>query len=85
MEARNARKIRDGVVVSDKMDKTVVVAEQTMTIHPLYKKRVKKTRKYKVHDEENSCKVGDKVKIMETKPLSKEKCWRVMEIIEKAE
>lgn len=84
MEARNARKVREGVVVSDKMDKTVVVAEETTSMHPIYKKRVKKTRKYKAHDEENTCKVGDKVRIMETKPLSKEKCWRVSEIIEKA-
>lgn len=84
MEARNARKMREGVVVSDKMDKTVVVTEETMSMHPIYKKRVKKTKKYKAHDEENTCKVGDRVRIMETKPLSKEKCWRVMEIIEKA-
>jgi small subunit ribosomal protein S17 len=84
LETRNSRKVREGVVVSDKMDKTVVVAEEEMAMHPIYKKRVKRTKKYKAHDEENACKVGDKVRIMETKPLSKEKCWRVTEIIEKA-
>lgn len=81
---RNERKIREGVVVSDKMDKTVVVVEETMKLHKLYKKRVKVSKKYKAHDEKNECKIGDKVKIMETRPLSKEKNWRVVEIIEKA-
>ena len=84
METRNRRKVREGVVVSDKMDKTVVVAELTMKLHPIYKKRVKNTVKFKAHDENNTCKVGDKVRIMETRPLSKEKNWRVVEIIEKA-
>ena len=83
METRNRRKVREGVVVSDKMDKTVVVAELTMKMHPIYKKRVKSTVKFKDHDENNECKVGDKVRIMETRPLSKEKNWRVVEIIEK--
>jgi small subunit ribosomal protein S17 len=82
---RNERKVREGVVVSDKMDKTVVVLEEKMVLHPLYKKRVKRSKKYKAHDENNTCKVGDKVRIMETRPLSKDKNWRVVEIIEKAE
>lgn len=84
METRNNRKIREGVVVSDKMDKTVVVAEVKMIMHPLYKKRVKNTKKYKAHDEKNICKTGDKVRIMETRPLSKEKRWRVVDILVKA-
>ena len=66
------------------MDKTVVVMTETMVLHPLYKKRVKSTKKYKAHDENNACKEGDKVLIMETRPLSKDKRWRVVEIIEKA-
>ena len=73
-----------GTVVSDKMDKTVVVAIQDNVKHPLYKKIIKRTVKFKAHDEENACGVGDKVKIMETRPLSKDKRWRVTEIIEKA-
>ena len=77
METRNNRKVREGIVVSNKMDKTVVVAEETMKMHPLYTKRVKNTRKYKAHDEENICQIGDKVKIMETRPLSKLKRWTV--------
>lgn len=81
---RNERKTREAIIVSDKMDKTVVVAEETMVLHPLYKKRVKSTNKYKAHDENNACKVGDKVLIMETRPLSKDKRWRVVEIIEQA-
>ena len=81
---RNERKVREGVVVSDKMDKNVVVVEETMKLHKLYKKRVKFSKRYKAHDENNECKVGDKVRIMETKPLSKDKHWRVVEIIEKA-
>ncbi len=84
METRNMRKVREGIVVSDKMDKTVVVVEYTMIMHPIYKKRVKNTKKFKAHDENNMCGVGDKVRIMETRPLSKEKRWRVVEIIEKA-
>jgi small subunit ribosomal protein S17 len=84
LETRNRRKVREGVVVSDKMDKTVVVAELTMKMHPIYKKRVKHTVKFKAHDENNECQVGDKVRIMETRPLSKEKNWRVVEILEKA-
>ena len=81
---RNLRKTRVGKVVSDKMDKTIVVAIKTKVRHPLYGKMVNRTRKFKVHDEENACGVGDTVKIMETRPLSKDKRWRLVEIIEKA-
>ena len=84
MEERNLRKTMIGTVVSDKMDKTIVVAVETMVKHPIYKKTVKRTYKLKAHDEENNCKVGDKVKVMETRPLSKDKRWRVVEILEKA-
>ena len=70
---RNERKVREGVVVSDKMDKTIVVAIATMVLHPIYKKRVKKTIKFKAHDESNVAQTGDKVRIMETRPLSKDK------------
>jgi len=79
------RKVRTGQVVSDKMDKTVVVAVETLKRHPLYKKAVKRSKKYKAHDEGNACKVGDKVKIVETRPLSKEKRWRVTEIMSRRE
>ncbi len=79
------RKIRTGQVVSNKMDKTVVVAVETLKRHPLYKKDVKRSKKYKAHDEGNVCKIGDKVEIMETRPLSKEKRWRVTEIISRRE
>ncbi|BEP30118.1 30S ribosomal protein S17 [Helicovermis profundi] len=81
---RNSRKVRLGTVVSDKMDKTIVVKFETRVRHPLYGKRVKKSIKFKAHDEKNECGIGDKVKIMETKPLSKDKRWRLVEIIEKA-
>ena len=81
---RNLRKARTGKVVSDKMDKTVVVAVIDSVKHPLYKKIVKRTVKFKAHDENNSCGIGDKVLIMETRPLSKDKRWRVVEVIEKA-
>ena len=84
MEERNLRKTMVGTVVSDKMDKTVVVAVETSVAHPIYKKTVKKTYKLKAHDEENACKNGDKVLVMETRPLSKDKRWRVVEIVEKA-
>ena len=83
-EVRGMRKTRTGVVVSDKMDKTIVVAIRTRVKHPLYGKIMNRTNKIKVHDEENQCGVGDTVKIMETRPLSKEKRWRLVEIIEKA-
>ena len=81
---RNLRKERVGKVVSDKMDKTVVVAINERVKHPLYKKIVSRTKKLKAHDENNECGIGDKVLVTETRPLSKEKCWRVAEIIEKA-
>ena len=84
MSERNLRKTRVGTVVSDKMDKTVVVAIADNVRHPLYKKIVKKTVKLKAHDELNECRVGDRVARMETRHLSKDKCWRVTEIIEKA-
>jgi len=82
---RNFRKTRVGVVVSDKMDKTVVVAIEDRVQHPLYKKTVKSTYKLKAHDEQNTCGVGDRVSVMETRPLSKDKRWRVVEIISKAQ
>ena len=81
---RNLRKTRTGKVISDKMDKTIVVAIQDNVKHPLYKKIVKRTIKLKAHDEENACGIGDTVRLMETRPLSREKRWRVVEIIEKA-
>ncbi len=84
MSERNLRKTRVGKVVSDKMDKTVVVAIQDNVRHPLYKKIIKRTVKFKAHDEQNACGVGDTVMIMETRPLSKDKRWRVVEIVEKA-
>ena len=84
MEERNLGKTRVGVVSSDKMDKTVVVTVKDKIKHPLYKKIVNRTIKFKAHDEKNECGVGDKVLIMETRPLSKDKRWRVVEIIEKA-
>ena len=81
---RNLRKTRTGKVVSDKMDKTIVVAVVRNVKHPLYKKIMKRTKKFKAHDENNECKIGDTVKLMETRPLSKEKCWRLVSIVEKA-
>lgn len=84
MAERNLRKTRVGMVVSDKMDKTVVVAIIDNVKHPLYKKIVKRTVRLKAHDEKNECRVGDRVEVMETRPLSKDKRWRVIEIIGKA-
>ena len=81
---RNLRKTRVGVVVSDKMDKTIVVAVKDSVKHPLYKKIVKKTYKLKAHDETNDAKIGDTVRVMETRPLSKDKRWRLVEIMERA-
>ena len=83
-EQRNDRKTREGVVVSDKMDKTVVVSIVEKYKHPLYKKTVTRTKRIKAHDEENACGVGDRVEITETRQLSKDKCWRVSKIVEKA-
>ena len=84
MGERALRKTRVGKVVSDKMDKTIVLAVETRVKHPLYKKIIKRTYKLKAHDEKNECSVGDIVKVMETRPLSREKRWRLVEIIEKA-
>ena len=81
---RNLRKTRVGKVVSDKMDNTIVVAVVDNVKHPLYNKIIKRTRKLKAHDEENTCKIGDRVRVMETRPLSKDKRWRLVEVIEKA-
>ena len=83
MEERNLRKVMIGNVVSNKMDKTVVVTVETSVSHKVYKKTVKRTYKLKAHDEENICQVGDRVKVMETRPLSKDKRWRVVEVLEK--
>ena len=82
---RNARRTRTGVVVSNKMDKTVVVACVENKRHPIYGKVYKQTTKFKAHDEKNECAIGDRVKVMETRPLSKEKRWRLVEIVEKAQ
>ena len=79
------RKTRTGTVISDKMDKTVIVLVKSLRRHPLYKKVVRDTSKFKVHDATNTCKVGDVVRIVETRPLSKDKCWRVVEIIGRKE
>ena len=84
MEERNLRKVMVGTVVSNKMDKTVVVAVETSVSHKIYGKTVKRTYKLKAHDEKNECQVGDKVRVMETRPLSKDKRWRVVEVLEKA-
>ncbi len=83
-EERNMRPVRTGRVVSDKMDKTVVVTVERLVRHPLYKKSMKETIKFKAHDEKNECQVGDLVSVMQTRPLSKDKFWRVVEILERA-
>ena len=85
MEERNSRKVKIGKVVSNKMDKTIVVAIEYNVKHPLYGKIVKRTYKLKAHDENNECGVGDRVKVMETRPLSKDKRWRLVSIVEKAQ
>ncbi len=84
MEQRAIRKTRTGKVVSDKMDKTIVVAIETRVKHPLYKKIIKRTYKLKAHDENNECNIGDRVKVMETRPISRDKRWRLVEVVEKA-
>jgi small subunit ribosomal protein S17 len=84
METRNIRKERIGVVTSNRMEKSIVVSEVKRVKHPMYGKFVLKTKKYMAHDEENNCNIGDTVKIMETRPISKSKCWRMVEIIERA-
>ena len=81
---RAGRKVRQGVVVSDKMQKTAVVALETTVEHPLYKKRLRRTTRIKVHDEENTCRVGDRVEVMETRPLSRDKRWRLVQVVERA-
>ena len=81
---RGRRKVRVGYVTSDKMDKTIVVTVEEFIRHPLYGKRVKRTKKFKAHDDEKTCGIGDKVRIMETRPLSKDKRWRLIEVVEKA-
>ena len=83
-EVRGMRKTRTGVVVSDKMDKTIVGEFRTRVKHPLYGKIMNRTKRFKAHDENNECGIGDTVRVMETRPLSKDKCWRLVEIIEKA-
>ncbi len=84
MEQRNLRKERIGIVTSNKMEKSIVVAEVKRVKHPMYGKFVLRTKKYVAHDEKNDCNIGDTVKIMETKPISKNKCWRIVDIIERA-
>lgn len=85
MDRLSRRKVRVGAVVSDKMDKTVVVQVKRLVQHPRFKRTVRRFKKYKAHDEDNACKVGDVVSIMETRPLSKEKCWRVLEVLKRQE
>jgi small subunit ribosomal protein S17 len=85
MEERGMRKVLTGKIVSDKMDKTVVVAVESLVRHPLYQRTIRRTKKFKAHDEENTCRIGDKVRMMETRPLSKEKRWRIIEVLERAE
>ena len=84
METRAMRKVRTGTVISDKMDKTVIVRVQRLKEHPRYRKHVQQSTRFKAHDEQNQCKVGDRVRIMETRPLSHDKRWRVVAIVEKA-
>jgi len=84
VEERSLRKTRNGTVVSDKMDRTVVVAVETLGQHKLYGRTVRRTKKFMAHDDENQCRMGDKVKIMETRPLSRHKRWRVTEILERS-
>jgi small subunit ribosomal protein S17 len=80
-EVQSKRKVREGVVVSDKMNKTVVVAVESLVPHPIYGRRIRRTKRYKAHDEQNQCRIGDRVRIEETRPLSKTKRWRVVEIL----
>lgn len=81
---RNNRKVREGIVVSDKMDKSIVIKVERKMKHPIYGKFLKRSTKFMAHDEKNECHIGDRVRIMETRPLSKNKCWRLVEIIERA-
>ncbi|MBP5558056.1 MAG: 30S ribosomal protein S17 [Bacteroidales bacterium] len=84
MEERNRRKVREGLVTSNKMDKSIVVSVERKLKHPKYGKFLKRTTKLMAHDEQNECNIGDRVRVMETRPLSKNKCWRLVEIIERA-
>lgn len=84
MEERNNRKVREGIVVSDKMDKSIVISVERRMKHPIYGKFLKRTTKFMAHDGNNECHIGDRVRIMETRPLSKNKCWRLVEILERA-
>ena len=81
---RNNRKVREGIVVSDKMDKSIVIKVERKMKHPIYGKFLKRSTKFMAHDEKNECRIGDRVRMMETRPLSKNKCWRLIEIVEKA-
>jgi small subunit ribosomal protein S17 len=81
---RASRKVRQGVVVSDRMQKTIVVSPETTVEHPLYKKRVRRTTRIKAHDEEDTCRVGDRVEVMETRPMSRDKRWRLVRVVERA-
>ena len=81
---QRAKKVLQGFIVSDKMDKTAVVNVERTIQHPLYKKTVKRSKKYKIHDEENVCRIGDQVRLIESKPISKDKCWRLLEVVRKA-
>ena len=81
---RNNRKVREGIVVSDKMDKSIVIKVERKMKHPIYGKFLKRSTKFMAHDEKNECRIGDRVRIMENRPLSKNKCWRLIEIVEKA-
>ena len=81
---RNNRKVREGIVVSDKMDKSIVIKVERKMKHPIYGKFLKRSTKFMAHDEKNECRIGDRVRIVETRPLSKNKCWRLIEIVEKA-
>ncbi|MBQ3851033.1 MAG: 30S ribosomal protein S17 [Bacteroidales bacterium] len=81
---RNNRKVREGIVVSDKMDKSIVIKVERKMKHPIYGKFLKRSTKFMAHDEKNDCHIGDRVRIMETRPLSKNKCWRLVEILERA-
>ena len=83
-EGKSVKKVRVGTVVSNKMDKTVVARVEMLKKHPMYKKYIKQSRKYKVHDERNECNIGDTIRFIETRPISKEKCWKLVEIIERA-
>jgi len=81
---KRSKKIRTGIVVSDRMNKTIVVLVETIKKHPIYKKYIKRSKRYKVHDEKNECRIGDVVRFVETRPICKDKCWRLLEIIERA-